>query len=173
MDRKLLSRSIFVIVTPALLTGCLCGPCEEATKNKELALASFEVLRSGELDSLDELLAADYVRHCQATPDVEVTSLEAFKEYLRREAETFSNPEITVNHLLSEDNLVAFWATYAGDQEGPMGPYPATGKRMEIDFAGVHRIEDGKIAETWVTWDNMVGLTQLGLFPPQPPETLE
>jgi len=173
MDKKLLSRSILVIVAPALLTGCLCGPCEEATRNKELALATFEVLRSGELDGLDDLVAADYVRHCQATPDIEVTSLQAFKEYLRREAETFPTPEITVTHLLSEDNLVAFWATYAGVQEGQMGPYEATGKRMEIEFAGVHRIENGKIAETWVTWDNLAGLTQLGLFPPESPEALE
>lgn len=173
MDKKLLSRSILVIASVALLAGCLCGPCEVATKNKELALASFEVLRSGELDRLDEFIAADYVRHSQATPDVEITSLEAFKEYLRQQAQTFPNPEITVTHLIAEDNLVAFWATYAGDQEGPMEPYPATGKRMEIDFAGVHRIEDGKIVETWVTWDNLAGLTQLGLFPPQPPEGLE
>ena len=173
MDKKLLSRSILVIVAPALLAGCLCGPCEVATENKELALASFEVLRSGELDKLDGLIANDYVRHCQATPDVEVTSLESFKKYLLREAQIFNNPEITVTHLLAEDNFVAFWATYAGDQEGPMGPYPATGKRMVIEFAGVHRIEDGKIAETWVTWDNVAGLAQLGLYPPQPPETLE
>jgi len=173
MDKIRLSRGIFVIVAPALLIGCLCGPCEEATKNKELALASFEVLRSGELDRLDEFIATDYVRHCQATPDVEVTSLEAFKEYLRQEEETFPNPEFTVTHLLSEDNLVAFWATYTADQKGPMGPYPATGKRMELEFGGVHRIEDGKIAETWVTWDNMAGLTQLGLFPPNKPQVPE
>jgi hypothetical protein len=44
---------------------------------------------------------------------------------------------------------------------------------MEIDFAGVHRIEDGKIAETWVTWDNLVGLTQLGLWPPSELEEIE
>ena len=173
MDKKLLSRSVLVIAAPALLAGCLCGPCEVATANKEIVVAAFEVVRSGEFDQLDDLIAADYVRHCEATPDVEVTSLEAFKKYLAREAQTFPNPEITVNHLIAEDNLVAFWATYAADQEGPMGPFPATGKHMVIAIAGVHRIEDGKIAETWVTWDNVAGLTQLGLFPPQPPEVLE
>jgi len=173
MDWKPHSRILFVIAVPALLMGCLCGPCEEATKNKELALTAFEVLGRGELDRLDELFANDYVRHCQATPEVEVMSIDAFKEYLRREAETVPKPEYTVTHLLSEDNLVAFWATYAGVQEGQMGSYPATGRRMEVDFAGVHRIENGKIAETWVTWDNLTGLTQLGHFPPQPLETLD
>jgi predicted ester cyclase len=54
-----------------------------------------------------------------------------------------------------------------------MGPYPATGKRLELDVAGMHRIADGKIAESWLIWDNLTGLTQLGLFPPAPPETTE
>jgi predicted ester cyclase len=80
---------------------------------------------------------------------------------------------MVIHRMLAEDDLVAFWATYSGIQDGPMGPYPATGKRMELDFAGMHRIADDKIVETWVTWDNLTGLTQLGLFPPEPPEATE
>lgn len=51
-------------------------------------------------------------------------------------------------------------------QTGQMGPFPPTGKRMNAEFAGYHRIVNEKIAETWVTWDNMITLNQLGLFPP-------
>ena len=47
-----------------------------------------------------------------------------------------------------------------------MGPFPATGKRMESECAGIFRIDDGRIAELWVTWDNLAGLAQLGLLPP-------
>ena len=71
---------------------------------------------------------------------------------------------------LSEDDLVAFWATWSGTQDGPMGPFPATGKKMELDFGGLHRVADGKIVESWMTWDNLTGLTQVGLYPPEPPE---
>ena len=170
MKRNSCFTILIVVGAVSLLTSCLCGPCEEATTNKELALAAFEAVGNGDLDLLDELIATDYVRHSQATPDVEITSLQAFKDFLLREKGTIPNPELTVTHLIAEDNLVAFWATYAGIQEGPMGPFPATGKRMESDFSGFHRIEDGKIAETWVTWDNLSALTQLGLFPPPPPE---
>lgn len=150
--------------------GCLCGPCKEAQANRELVVDAFQAIADGNLDALDQYIAADYVRHSQATPDVEVTSLNQFKEYLLREKDTFPDPEMTVTYLVAEGDLVAFWATYGGVQKGPMGPFPATGKRMEIDFAGIHRIADGKIAETWVTWDNLAGLMQLGLYPPPPPE---
>ena len=150
--------------------GCLCGPCKQAQANRELVVDAFQALADGDLDALDQYIAADYVRHCQASPDVEVTSLEEFKAYLRRERESFPDPEMSVMYLVAEGDLVAFWATYGGVQDGPMGPFPATGKRMEVDFAGIHRIADGKIAETWVTWDNLSGLTQLGLYPPPPRE---
>ena len=158
---------VAVVVFTTLQVACLCGPCEEATKNKEISLAAFEAIASGDFDALDNLIAPDYVRHCQATPDIEVTSLQAFKDFLRSDRETFPNLELTVTHLISEDNLVAFWATYSGVQKGPLGPFPATGKRAELEFSGIHRIENELIAETWVTWDNMSVLAQLGLWPPQ------
>lgn len=161
------------LVIAALQMSCLCGPCEIATENKELALAAFEAVAAGDMDALDSLIAVDYVRHCEATPDVEVNSLEDFKAYLLSDRESFPDPDLTVIHLIAEDNLVAFWATYGGIQEGPMGPFPATGNAMEIRFAGFHRIEDGKIVETWVTWDNLAALEQLGLWPPVEFEEIE
>jgi hypothetical protein len=33
------------------------------------------------------------------------------------------------------------------------------------------RLQDGKIAEMWVTWDNVAILKQLGLFPSPAPDT--
>jgi predicted ester cyclase len=46
-----------------------------------------------------------------------------------------------------------------------MGDFPATGNRVESKFLAIFRIEEGKIAELWVEWDNVAMLTQLGLFP--------
>jgi len=34
----------------------------------------------------------------------------------------------------------------------------------------IQRIEDGKVAETWISWDNVTMLMQLGYFPPQAQE---
>jgi predicted ester cyclase len=31
---------------------------------------------------------------------------------------------------------------------------------------GMHRFENGKIAETWTSWDNRAALAQLGLLAP-------
>ena len=67
--------------------------------------------------------------------------------------------------LVAEGNLVAAWATYEGMQRGPMGPFPPSGRRAQFDFGSVFRIENRKIAEWWVTWDNMTILRALGHLP--------
>ena len=172
MTRKWLLGSV-VIVGFVFVLGCVCDPCDEGKKNKELVAEVFAVIEAGNFENLDQFIAADYVRHCQATPDVQVTSLDELKEFLVHDLETVSDPKMVLHRMVAEDDLVAFWATHSGIQDGPMGPYPATGKRMELDFAGMHRIADDKIVETWVIWDSLTGLKQLDLFPPKPPEAKE
>jgi predicted ester cyclase len=68
--------------------------------------------------------------------------------------------------LLAEGECVAFYNTYAGTQTGQWGPLPPSGKRFELDISGVFRIANGRIAEMWITWDNLALLTQLGRWPP-------
>ena len=116
---------------------------------------------------MDAYISQDYVRHCQATPELIIESLEAFKEFIRMDRMSIPDQKLNVKMLISERDLVAFWATYTGTQTGQMGPFFPTGKKAELDFSGVHRLEEGKVVETWVTWDNITILTQLGHYPPQ------
>ena len=68
--------------------------------------------------------------------------------------------------MIAEADYVAGYATYTGTQDGPMGAFPASGKKVEIKFTSIFRFKEGKIAELWVEWDNIAFLTQLGYFPP-------
>jgi len=72
----------------------------------------------------------------------------------------------TTFHYRQEGRRV--WATYEGTQLGPMGPFPPSGNRARFSFAGVVRVDDGKLAELWITWDNMAILAQLGHLPAAP-----
>jgi len=51
-------------------------------------------------------------------------------------------------------------------QKGTMGLFSPTNKKAELKYLGILRIENGKIAEMWVEWDNLSFLTELGHFPP-------
>ena len=141
-------------------------------KNKEIAQRMIDAINNKNYDILDELIASDIIRHCQATPNVNIRSLAEFKEFLKGDAAVFPDSYITTEMLISEGDKVAGYFTYSGTQEGEMGPFPATGKKADLKYLGILRIEDGKIAEMWVEWDNMAFLTQLGHFPP-PEKTKE
>jgi steroid delta-isomerase-like uncharacterized protein len=134
--------------------------------NKNLVLSFAAAGNENHLEAFDTLLSPDFVRHCEATPEIRVASCEQFKQFYRDTARTFPDQRMTIESMVSEGDRVAFWGKFSGTQEGPMGPFPPTGRRLESDIAGMFRIEGGKIAELWVTWDNLSGLVQLGLFPP-------
>jgi predicted ester cyclase len=131
-------------------------------ENRALAGRLGEAIDGRQWQLLDRIVAPNFVRHCQATPQADVQSLEAFKDYLRQDAAVFPDSTQTLKHIVAERDLVAIWITYTGTQQGQMGPFPPSGKRMQVDFGAILRVEDGKIAEMWVTWDNMAALAQLG-----------
>ena len=63
------------------------------------------------------------------------------------------------------DKVVARW-TGSGRHVGDVNGIPATGREVSnIEGLSVHRMEDGKIAETWQVWDTLGFLQQLGVIP--------
>jgi predicted ester cyclase len=139
-----------------------------AAETKSLVQRLEDAMNKRQLDQLDEVMAPDFVRHCEATPHVEVRSLEQFKEFLRQDAASFPDNVQTFTHIVAEDDMIGIFATYEGTHLGQMGPFAPTGKKAKFDFAGMFRVENGKLAEFWITWDNMTILGQLGLLPDPP-----
>ncbi len=134
-------------------------------QNKAIIRRFLDAWNGRQPEAFDELVARDVVRHCQATPGVDVLDLDQLKAFLRLDTGVFPDSVQTIKHLVADGNLVALWATYEGTQRGPMGPFSPSGARAQFDFGAVFRMEDGKIAEWWVTWDNMTILRQLGHLP--------
>ena len=136
-----------------------------AEQNKAVIRRFFDAWNARQPDVFDSLMASDVVRHCEATPAVEARSLNQIKEFLAQDTAIFPDSLQTINLMIAEDNLVAVWTTYEGTQLGPMGPFPASGRKVQFDFGAMFRIDSGKIAEWWVTWDNMKILRSLGHLP--------
>lgn len=148
------------------MVSCTDPNTKLAQQNKEIVIKIFEVVSKGDFDNLGTYIADNYLRHSQASPSVEIKSLDDFKEFMRQDRLAIPDQQIEIINLVAEGNLVAFWMTYKGTQTGQMGPFPPSNKFAELDVSGIHRLENGKIVETWVTWDNIAFLSQLGYFPP-------
>lgn len=124
-----------------------------------------DAMNSRQLDQLDAVVADDFVRHCQATPDFDVRSRDDFKDFLRQNTAAFPDNVQTFVQVVVEGDRAGIWTTYEGTQSGPFGPFPASDRKVSFDFGGIFRVQDGKLAELWVTWDNMMILGQLGHLP--------
>jgi len=158
---------IFLALICVLPAAAFAGSADD---NVKLVTAMIEAVNARDLDALDNYIAADVKRHCAATPGIHVTSLDEFKAFLETDFASVPDSKQTINIIFGGGDKVAVHATYAGTQKGPMGPFPPSGKQLSLPFLGILRIEDGKIAEMWVEWDNLSALMQLGHFPPPAPE---
>jgi predicted ester cyclase len=145
---------------------CASGPDAQLEANKAAVRTMVEAGNALQLDRLDSVMTPDFVRHSQATPDAQVNSLADFKQFLTNDRATFPDENVELVSMVAEGDRVALLARFTGTQSGPMGPFPPTGKSVNVPFLGMLRMENGKIAEMWVEWDNVAILTQLGLFPP-------
>lgn len=137
-------------------------------QNKEIVRRAIaEGVNAGNLEVFRAMLAPDYARHSQATTEMpEIRGVEAMLEFLEASFTTFPDWHEEIELMIAEGDKVAYVTTGTGTQTGPMGDIPPTGKKVEITNYIVQRIENGKIAETWIGWDNLAALVQLGLFPP-------
>jgi predicted ester cyclase len=132
---------------------------------KNLVARLERAMNERRLDDLDDIIAVDFVRHCEATPDVHVRSRDEFKEFLRGFTDAFPDEVQTFTHVVAEGDSIGVLATYEGTHQGAFGPFEPTGNRVNFTFAGIMKVTGGKISEFWVTWDNMTVLGQLGLLP--------
>jgi predicted ester cyclase len=70
--------------------------------------------------------------------------------------------------LIADGDLVANRFTTRGTHRAPLMGIPPTGRSMTVHGFEVHRIQDGKVAETWVADDVPGILMQLGVVSPPP-----
>jgi steroid delta-isomerase-like uncharacterized protein len=64
----------------------------------------------------------------------------------------------------SGDRVTVRW-TGSGTHVGEVNGIPPTGKKIRVDAISIHRVQGGKIAETWEVWDTLGFLQQLGVVP--------
>jgi steroid delta-isomerase-like uncharacterized protein len=159
-------RLVLTIGLGLLVTAMGVAGAGEPSQSGKIVRRMVDAINSRDFAALDSVVAADLHRHCAATPGVQVTNLEQFKAFLRQDLSAVPDSHQDIRQLLVDGDMVAARVIYSGTQTGQMGPFPPSGRKLELPFISILRIEDGKIAEIWVEWDNLSALTQLGHWPP-------
>jgi steroid delta-isomerase-like uncharacterized protein len=135
--------------------------------NKELSRRFTELFSTGDEALADEVLSPDVVFH-GTTGDGEVRGRAALKAFVAAYREAFPDAHSTVEDQIAEGNTVVTRWRARGTHRGPLGPIPATDRPFQMDGVTIERIVDGKIAEVWVSRDELGVLTQLGVVDREP-----
>jgi predicted ester cyclase len=130
-----------------------------AQKNKALVRRFLQAHAKGDLDTLDEMLAPDFVDH-NLIPGEEPGR----EGYLKSTADyhaAYSDSHYVIEKQLAEgDEVVTTFAASATHDRGEwMGLVP-TGKEFKALLVLIHRIVGGKIAEEWSQGSGLAELTQ-------------
>jgi steroid delta-isomerase-like uncharacterized protein len=131
--------------------------------NKAVARAVFDAWSTGELERLDELVAADVVHHDPYDPNG-ADGLAGMKRTIELNRAAFADMRLTVEDQVAEgDRVVTRWRgemTHTGD----LGGVAATGRRVTITGITIDRFEDGKVVEAWRSMDTLGLLRGIGAF---------
>ena len=130
-------------------------------ENKALIRFFFEASVDEVLAKVDELMAPDFVYH---TLEGDLDR-EAYKQINLAVLAAFPDLQYTLDDLIVEgDKSAARW-TMTGTHQAEFNGIPATNKTIALTGVSVDRIKDGKFIETWMFYDSMSMLAQLGVMP--------
>jgi steroid delta-isomerase-like uncharacterized protein len=109
-----------------------------------------------------ELFTADHAMHDPQvpTPDGPEGVAAAVSAY-----QNGVNGHWTINDIFSSDDKVVVRWTGTGEHVAEINGIPPTGKKIEVSAISIHRMQGGKVAETWEVWDTLGFLQQLGVVP--------
>ena len=128
-------------------------------KNKALVRRFLEAHAKGDLDTLEEMLAPDFVDH-NLIPDQQPGRegyLRAFTEYHA----AYSDTRYVIEKQLAEgEEVVTTFAVSATHDRGEWMGLEPTGKEFEALLILIHRIMGGKIAEEWSQGSGLAELAQ-------------
>lgn len=132
-----------------------------ADKNKDLIKAfTNDFWNRHDMNAFDTYFSDDFKMHSTEGD----RSRDEYKQICQDYFKAFPDLIITTNDLIAEgDKVVQAWTSNA-TQEGEFMGISPTEKRVEIQGVGIFRIEDGRIAELWMSRDNLGLLQQLGTF---------
>lgn len=134
--------------------------------NKSLCRRLYEdVWNNRNFKAVDELFTANYTDHDPNSPGFG-RGPEGVRKLLNYYTGAFPDSRFTIEDILSDDDRCAVRWTVRGTHRGELGGVQPTGKQVTITGVTVLRITNGKISESYVNWDALGLMQQLGVVKP-------
>jgi len=125
-------------------------------QNKKNVEKLFETFGTGDLATLEALVAPEYVG---PQGDKGPAGFRAVMAGLRA---AFPDIRYTVDEMVAEGNSVAVRWHWNGTHRGPFRAYPPTGKAVSNSGSGIFRFQDDKVVSAGLETDRLGFLQQIG-----------
>ena len=112
---------------------------------------------------IDELCSADFVSHGGAGEDIR--GEKDFKKDCDEWYRVFPDIHFVIDDMVVEGDKVAVRHTWTGTHKGEFMGIPPTNKKVTMWEIYIDRIIEGKFVESWVRYDTLGVMQQLGLVP--------
>jgi steroid delta-isomerase-like uncharacterized protein len=135
------------------------------SSNKDVVLRLWyqELWDNWNIAIADELFTDDYHLHAPGVPvplDGATT-----KQVVAMYGASFPDLKHTVDEVIADGDTLAVRWTVRGTHRGEFQDIPATGKSIKLSGITVHHLMGARVRETWLVYDNLELLQQLGAVP--------
>jgi steroid delta-isomerase-like uncharacterized protein len=123
-----------------------------------------EVWNKRRLELFDEIISPSHALHDPTLTGAAVGP-EAYKRQVTRFVTAFPDLRFTVEDIVGETEKLAVAWTISGTHKGEFMGIPATDKKVSVDGITLNHIVNGKIMDSYISWDALGLMRQLGVVP--------
>jgi len=131
--------------------------------NKAVVAQFIEATNQRDWDRVMSLVHVDFKRHSSSEPKLIETNI-GLIDFHKAELGTFPDLREKIIFMVEQGEMVAARINFSGTQLGELGPFAPSGRQLVADFNCFFRVTGGRIKESWVEYDNLNGLIQLGHY---------
>ena len=134
-------------------------------QNVHLVRGFFETCNFRDLSKLTAVCSTGYKHHDPQLPVQNIDSLEHYQEVLGGFLAAFPDLNVTIEDIFAVGDRVGARWKFKGNHTRNLGDIPPTNKPVSVDAMVICRIANEKIDESWVVYDCMGMMQQMGIVP--------
>jgi steroid delta-isomerase-like uncharacterized protein len=120
-----------------------------------------EVWNKRRFELLDELLSPTHALQSPTALGSEVGPKE-YKRQILKLLVGFPDVRITIEEIVGENEKIVVNWTFSGTHDSKLMGIPATHKKVSVDGITIHHVANGKIIDSFTSWDVLGFMKQLG-----------
>jgi len=121
-----------------------------------------EVWNKRRLELVDEIISPSHALHDPILTDSSVVP-DAYKRQVSRFIVGIPDLRFTIEDIVDEKEKLAVAWTISGTHTGEFMGIPATNKKVYVEGITINHLVDGKIMDSYISWDTFGMMQQLGV----------